>query len=500
MCGFIGIIGRESDNISRELYDGMIAIQHRGQDSAGIITFDDTVFHSVKGDGLVRDVFSEENTQVLLGNMGLGHVRYPTIGSGGAEDAQPFFVNVPWGIAMVHNGNIINHESLREELFHRNRRHLNSSCDVEVLLNVFADEMSLQKGDGITPDMIFKAVEGVYRRVQGSYSTAALVVGGGLVAFRDPHGIKPIIMGKRRSNRGQMSYCVTSESVVLDMLDYHNTTNIQPGETVFIDLDGNVHRKRIVRKEHRPCIFEWIYFARPDSFIDKISVYKTRLRLGECLAKEWKKTGLSADVIIPVPESARPAALAMAKVLGLKCREGLVKNRYIGRTFIMPGTSNRRRFVRHKLNTIQVEFEGKNVLIVDDSIVRGTTVKQIIQTARNAGAKNVYFASYSSPLRFPCVYGIDMMTRREFIARDRDIESVRELIGADYLLYQPLESMLKAAREGNPDIQEFCTACFTGEYPTGDLPEELLESLERERLNIQQEFAFTPSEKQPITK
>ncbi len=495
MCGFIGITDRESDNVARKIYDGLLTIQHRGQDAAGIITYDGRKFHMVKSGGLVRDIFDEENTRLLSGNMGLGHVRYPTIGGGTEEDAQPFFVNVPWGIAMAHNGNIINYESLREELFNQNRRHLNSSCDAEVLLNVFADELGAQDGHSITPEAIFRAVEGVHRRVKGSYSAVALIVGGGLVAFRDPHGIKPIIMGERRSAGGEKSYCITSESVALDLLDYHNTRNINPGEAVFIDMQRNVHCRQLTDEVHRPCIFEWIYFARPDSFIDKISVYKTRLRLGEYLAEEWEKTGLSADVVIPVPESARPAAISMARALGIKCREGLVKNRYIGRTFIMPGNSDRHRFVRHKLNPIQVEFEGKDVLIVDDSIVRGTTVRGIIQTARLAGARKVYFASYSSPLRFPCVYGIDMMTRREFIARERDVESIRELIGADYLLYQPLESMLKAAREGNPEIQEFCTACFTGEYPTGELPAELLESLERERLSIQQEFAFTPADK-----
>ncbi len=495
MCGFIGIIGRDTDNVSRELYDGLTAIQHRGQDSAGIMTYDGDKFHLAKGAGLVRDVFNHENMRLLSGNMGLGHVRYPTIGSGSVEDAQPFMVNLPWGISMAHNGNVINFNSLRNELYHKNHRYLNSYCDVEAILNVFAGELDSQDAPEITAEVVFKAVQGVYNRVQGSYSVVAMIAGFGMVAFRDPYGIKPIIMGERIGPTGLMSHCVASESVVLDLLDYHNTRDIQPGEAVFIDMDRKTHFKQIQRSGHRPCIFEWVYFARPDSFIDKISVYKTRLRLGERLAEEWKKTGLKVDVVMPVPESARPAALAMAAKLGVKFREGLVKNRYIGRTFIMPSTTDRRRQVRHKLNPIQVEFEGKDVLIVDDSIVRGTTVREIIQIARSAGANKVYFASYSAPLKFPCVYGIDMQTRHEFIARDRQVKEVCALIGADYLLYQPYESMLKAVREGNPDVADFCTACFNGDYPTGKLPEETLEALERERGDSQREFAFKPAKK-----
>ncbi len=498
MCGFIGIIGKQATNAARELYNGMIAIQHRGQDSAGIITYDGDKFHLAKGGGLVRDVFNASNTMALDGNMGLGHVRYPTIGSGGTEDAQPLFVNVPWGIAMAHNGNVINYDALRRELLNDNHRYLNSTCDVEAILNVFASEIDKDKNGGISPEAVFRAAQGVFKRVQGSYSVVALIAGGGMVAFRDPYGIKPIIMGERLENNGETSYCIASESVVLDLLDFHNTYDIQPAEVVYIDMQRKVHRKQFKSPMHRPCIFEWIYFARPDSFIDRISVYKTRLRLGQSLARKWKKTGIPVDVVMPVPESARPAALAMAAELGVKFREGLVKNRYIGRTFIMPGTTDRRRQVRHKLNPIQVEFEGKDVLIVDDSIVRGTTVKEIIQIARNAGAKKIYFASYSAPLKFPCVYGIDMQTRHEFIARDKDIEQIRKAIGADYLLYQSYDAMLQAVKEGNPDIDNFCSACFSGEYPTGDLPPDLMESLERERMSIQHQFVFTPSGKQPI--
>ena len=492
MCGFIGILGVEGGNVVRQVYDGLLAIQHRGQDAAGILTFDGSRFHVVKGGGLVRDIFTEPYAERLLGNVGLGHVRYPTMGAGTGEDAQPFFANVPYGIAMAHNGNVINYAALREELQRRDQRHLNSDCDVEIILNVFADGLRRQKADEITPEVIYRAVQTVFDRVEGSYSVVAYVNGGGLVAFRDPHGIKPIIVGERRV-KGDVSYCVASESVVLDLLDFHNTSDIMPGEVVFIDNDRRMHRKRLVERQHRPCIFEWIYFARPDSFIDRISVYKTRLRLGAYLGEKWLEVGApTPDVVMPVPESARPAAIAMARKLNLPYREALVKNRYIGRTFIMPGQVDRRLFVRHKLNAIQLEFEGKDVLIVDDSIVRGNTVKELIEMARRAGARKVYFASYSAPLQFPCFYGIDMMTRGEFIARNRSVQTIKELVDADYLLYQDVDSMCRAAGEGNPDIERFCAACFDGDYPTGDLSEEMLQAIERDRLSIQQQFAFDP--------
>jgi len=492
MCGFIGIIGAEGGNVVQQIYDGLLAIQHRGQDAAGILTFDGNRYHLVKGAGLVRDIFVESNTGALKGSVGLGHVRYPTIGAGNGEDAQPFFITAPYGVAMAHNGNVINYASLKEDLHRRDHHHLNSSCDVEIILNVFARELRKQNADALTPEVIYRAVQAVFDRVEGSYSVVAHVIGGGLVAFRDPHGIKPIIMGERRAG-DDVAYCIASESVVLDMLDFHHTYNVQPGEAVFIDLDHKLHKKRLVEAEHRPCIFEWIYFARPDSFIDKVSVYKTRLRLGESLGDRWLAAGApKPDVVIPVPESARPAAIAMAHKLDVPYREGLVKNRYIGRTFIMPGQVNRRLFVRQKLNAIHLEFEGKDVLLVDDSIVRGNTVKELIDIARLAGAKKVYFASYSAPLAYPCFYGIDMMTRGEFIARNRAVETIRQLIGADYLFYQDVDDMIRAAKEGNPELQQFCTACFTGEYPTGALPEELLEAIERERMIIQQEFAFEP--------
>jgi amidophosphoribosyltransferase len=492
MCGFIGIYGVEGGNVVRQIYDGLLAIQHRGQDAAGILTFDGVRFHLVKGTGLVRDIFDEGNTASLKGDVGLGHVRYPTIGAGNGEDAQPFFMTAPYGVGMAHNGNVINYASLKEDLHCRDHHHLNSSCDVEIIMNVFARELRKAEAEALTPDVIYRAAQSVFDRVEGSYSVVAYVIGGGMVAFRDPHGIKPIIMGERRIG-DKVAYCIASESVALDMLDFHHTSNIQPGEVVFIDEARQVHRKRLVEKEHRPCIFEWIYFARPDSFIDKISVYKTRLRLGEHLGDRWLAVGgPKPDVVIPVPESARPAAIAMAKKLDVPYREGLVKNRYIGRTFIMPGQVNRRLFVRQKLNAIHLEFQDKDVLLVDDSIVRGNTVRELIEIARQAGARKVYFASYSAPLSYPCFYGIDMMTRGEFIARNRAVESIRQLVGADYLLYQEVEDMMRAAKEGNPELQNFCAACFTGDYPTGALPEELLEAIERERMIIQQEFAFEP--------
>jgi amidophosphoribosyltransferase len=480
MCGFVGIIGEE--NAVNLLYEGMISIQHRGQDAAGIATFRNR-FHVKKGYGLVRDVFNEKNIHRLRGNMGIGHVRYPTVGFGTEEDAQPFYTSSPFGICMAHNGNVTNYFELKERLFRRDHRHINSNCDLEVILNVFADHLARQAIDRIEPEHIFRAVRGVFDEVQGSYSVVSILAGSGLVAFRDPYGIKPMVMGERRSALapGGRSYAIASESVVLDVLDYRKTGDVVPGEVVFIDREGRVHRKRVAEKKHRLCVFEFVYFARPDSFLDKISVNKTRKRLGEELAKAWKATGLEPDVIIPVPDSARTAALAMASKLGVKYSEGLVKNRYIGRTFIMPGQEVRQRSVKRKLNTIDVDFRKKKVLLVDDSIVRGNTSREIIRMARRAGAKEVYFASCSPPLRFPCVYGIDMSTRGEFIAQTHSVEEIARLIEADFLLYQSVEGLIRAARAGNRDIDGFCDACFTGAYPTGDVSPATLANWENER-------------------
>ncbi len=481
MCGIIGIIGVE--NSVNSIYEGLISIQHRGQDAAGIATFDRR-FHIKKGHGLVRDVFNQKNIKRLKGNIGIGHVRYPTVGFGTEEDAQPFYSNSPFGICMAHNGNVINYFELKDTLFNKNHRHLNSNCDVEVILNVFADQLSRQNIERLDKHHVFNAVEGVFKEIRGSYSVVAILADIGLVAFRDPHGIKPLLVGERVSSANEprdKSYAVASESVVLDLLDYHRTTDISPGEAVFISMDGRMHRQQLVKKQHHLCVFEFVYFARPDSFLDKISVNKTRRRLGKELALEWAKTGLEPDVIIPVPDSARTAAIAMASELGIKYSEGLVKNRYIGRTFIMPAQNQRRHAVKRKLNSIKVDFKGKKVLIVDDSIVRGTTSSEIVQMARKAGAREVYFASYSPPLRFPCVYGIDMSTRGEFIAQKHPVEEIARLIDADFLIYQSVDSLVRAARAGNVGIEGFCTACFTGEYPTGDVSTSTLEHIENDR-------------------
>ena len=477
MCGFIGVVG--ADAAVHEIYDGLVAIQHRGQDAAGIITYDGR-FHVKKGEGLVRDIFSAANFERLQGGLGVGHVRYPTIGSGGGEDAQPFTVNYPFGIAMAHNGNVVNYDELRGELTKEGLRHLYSACDVEVVLNVFATALSETGKDGFSLPAYYEAVREVYRRVRGAYSVVGFVAGRGLFAFRDPYGIKPIMMG-RRQNNGRAAYAVASESVVLTALDYELMPPGPPGEAVFVDLEGGVHRSQVARPNHHPCVFEFVYFARPDSYLEGVSVYQARTRMGERLAETFRSRGHTADVVIPVPDSARTAALAMAQALELPYREGLVKNRYVGRTFIMPSDSERQRSVRHKLNTIDEEFRGKDVLLVDDSIVRGNTSRQIIRLARKAGARRVLFASTAPPLVHPCVYGIDMSTRREFVARDLTHEEVAAEIGADEVIYQALDDLLDSVMEGQPQIEQMCHACFSGDYPTGDITTEMLLQIEEER-------------------
>jgi amidophosphoribosyltransferase len=478
MCGFIGVIGAES--AVREIYEGLLAIQHRGQDSAGIITYDGR-FHVKKGEGLVREIFSAANFDRLKGHLGIGHVRYPTVGSGGGEDAQPFTVNYPFGIVMAHNGNVANYGELREELAGESLRHLYSGCDVEIILNVFASALGRRAGHGFSFDAFCDAVGEVYRQVRGAYSVVGFVAGHGLFAFRDPYGIKPIAMGRRRAN-GKDAYAVVSESVVLHALDYEILPFGKPGEAVFIDVEGNVHRRTVAEPRHHPCVFEFVYFARPDSYLEGISVYRARIRMGERLAETFRRQGHTADVVIPVPDSARTAALAMAQALGIPYREGLVKNRYVGRTFIMPSDSERKDSVRHKLNTIDDEFRGKDVLIVDDSIVRGNTSRKIVHLARAAGARRVLFASTAPPLLHPCVYGIDMSTRREFIARGRTHEEIASEIGADALVYQELDDLTGAVTQGQTHVQRMCTACFSGRYPTGDITPERLLQIEDERL------------------
>jgi amidophosphoribosyltransferase len=481
MCGVIGI--HSNEDAFKDMYQGILAIQHRGQDSAGMITYDGR-FHTKKGNGLVNDIFDAANAQRLRGRIGIGHTRYPTMGGGRGEDAQPFFVNSPFGIIMAHNGNVVNYAELKESLFLEHRRILNSDNDVEAVLNVFAQELTAQDTLDLSPENIYSAVKGVFDKVKGSYSVVAYIAEQGLVAFRDPYGIKPLVYGKRRDGV-HPSYAVASESVSLNIMNFSDIKDVKPGQVVFIDKDRRLHTRRLVQHSHTPCLFEWVYFARPDSFIDDVNVYNCRIRLGRLLAKEIEKLNLKIDVVVPVPDSARDAAIEIARTLNLRYREALVKNRYIGRTFIMPSDKSRKTSVRQKLNPIASEFRGKNVLLVDDSIVRGHTSRTIIEMVRECGAKKVYFGSYSPPLRFPCVYGIDMQTHQEFIAADSTPEEVAKKIGADRLIYQSLDSLKKAVHMGNKNLNTFCGACFDGEYPTGDITQADLACIERERRNLQ---------------
>lgn len=480
MCGFIGVIG--SATAVHEIYDGLITVQHRGQDAAGIITYDGERFHVKKGEGLVRDIFSTANMARLSGEIGVGHVRYPTVGSGGGEDAQPFSVNYPYGIVMAHNGNVANYNSLRGELAQEGLRHLYSGCDVEVLLNVFAKALADRSAGGFSLDAYHGAVAECHRRIQGAYSVVGYIAGHGMFAFRDPYGIKPIAVGRRPLPDGGSAYAVVSESVVLDTIGYERIETGEPGEALFIDSARALTRKQISAPNHHPCVFEFVYFARPDSTIDGASVYHARAAMGRRLARTFAAQGYRADVVIPVPDSARTAALTMAHELGLPYREALVKNRYVGRTFIMPDDGERRNSVRRKLNSIDEEFDGKRVLIVDDSIVRGNTSRQIVQLARQAGAVEVYFASTSPPLVHPCVYGIDMSTRREFVARDRTRAEIAAQLGADAVIYQELDDLIDSVREVQPRFDKMCHACFSGDYPTGDITPEMLLSIEDERI------------------
>jgi amidophosphoribosyltransferase len=486
MCGFIGIVN--SPNAVGEIYDGLIAIQHRGQDAAGICTLDEDLrFHVQKDGGLVRDVFGSRHVARLRGATGVGHVRYPTVGGGGPEDAQPFITRHPFGIAMVHNGNVTNYEQLVAELRAVHHRQVDSGCDVEAILLVFAAALADRTRDGFSLEGYFGAVEEVLRRVKGAYSVTGLVAGQGLFAFRDPLGIKPITMGRRDGPGGaedRPAWCVASESVVLDLLGFEDRRDLAPGEAVFVSLESEMTRRKLAGTRHAPCVFEHVYFARPDSFLDDVSVYKTRRRMGETLADQVDEQGWTAeiDAVIPVPESSCTAALSLAQALDKPYREGFVKNRYIGRTFIMPGQEVRRSSVRHKLNAIELEFAGKSVLIVDDSIVRGTTSRQIVAMARAAGARRVFVASCAPPIVHPCVYGIDMASKRDFVATGRTVEEIAAEIGCDGLVYQRLDDLVHAVLAGNPALTETCHACFSGQYPTGDVDDRMLVSIESERL------------------
>lgn len=487
MCGIIGIVAKES--VNQMLYDGLTVLQHRGQDAAGIVTCDDHRLYLRKSNGLVRDVFRTSHMIRLVGSMGIGHVRYPTAGCSSSAEAQPFYVNSPFGISLAHNGNLTNANQLKSELFKADRRHINTDSDSEVLLNVFAHELQKTNKLDIDQDDIFNAVQAVHRRVKGAYAVVAMITGFGIVGFRDPHGIRPIVYGKRVTERGE-EYVMASESVAIHGLGFDVIADIEPGQAVCVDLDGKFYSRQCAEDSSlTPCIFEHVYFARPDSIIDKISVYKARLRMGEYLANKILKVfpNHDIDVVIPIPDTSRTSALPLANKLGVVYREGFVKNRYIGRTFIMPGQKQRKKSVRQKLNAIDLEFKGKNILLVDDSIVRGTTSKQIIQMARDAGAKKVYFASAAPPVRYPNVYGIDMPSATELVGHNRNEEEIAKVIGADWLVYQDLDDLVKAARKGNPAIKDFDTSVFDGRYLTGDITQQYLDDIERDRNDAMQE-------------
>lgn len=485
MCGIVGMI---SDSpVNQRLYDALMLLQHRGQDAAGIATLDGLTFHHHKAMGLVHEVFRTRDMRNLLGNAGIGHTRYPTAGcSSSSDEAQPFYVNAPYGIMFAHNGNLTNATALKQELYEQDHRHINTDSDSEVLLNVLADEISnLVIGSSLTPEKAFEAVRGVNRRIRGGYSCVALIAGKGLLAFRDPNGIRPLCFGTYVNERGFTEYMVASESVSLIGTGFTMAGDVAPGEAIFIDLQGNLYRAQCAENAKlSPCAFELVYFARPDSVMDGISVYGARLRLGEYLADDVARDiPLSEiDVVMPVPDSARPCAQQLAAKLNLSYREGLIKNRYVGRTFIMPGQAVRKKSVRQKLNAMPVEFKGKNVLLVDDSIVRGTTMGEIVALARSAGAKKVYVASSAPRVCFPNVYGIDMPTRSELLCGDgKSADEVARIIGANKVVYQSIEGMCKAFTDLNPEVTDFDCSCFDGRYVTGDIDEPYLQKLEVEK-------------------
>ena len=501
MCGVIGISGLHDVNL--RLYDALTILQHRGQDAAGIVTEDDGELHQCKGEGLVRDVFNKSHMMTLKGNVGIGHVRYPTAGSSGPALAQPFYVNSPYGIFIAHNGNLTNAEELREQIRNHDLRHLNTDSDSEVLLNIFAYE--LQSKGKLHPNQhdIFAAIEGVHARCNGAYAVVGLIANYGTFAFRDQFGIRPLCYGRKRV-LNKYEYAIASESVVLESLGFEFVRDLSPGEGLFIDKSGSIFLKQCSKRPNlTPCIFEHVYFARPDSMMDDISVYKCRLRMGERLAKKIIRTnpGHKIDVVIPIPDTSRQSAQALAETLGLKVREGFMKNRYIGRTFIMPGQKERKKSVRQKLSPVKLEFAGKNVLLVDDSIVRGTTSQEIIQMARDAGAKKVFIASAAPGVRYPNVYGIDMPSASELIAHDRTDQEVERLIGADWLIYQDLEDLVASASEGNKNINNFECSVFDGNYVTGDINSDYLQRLDAMRndsAKTQSEFKFEPQKEQVI--
>jgi len=484
MCGIVGVVSQTP--VNQLLYDALLLLQHRGQDAAGIATNHSSMFSMYKANGLVRDVFRTRNMRSLQGNTGIGHCRYPTAGSSSEEEAQPFYVNAPFGITLAHNGNLTNQAELKEALFHNDRRHINTGSDSEVLLNVLAHEIQ-EAADGfsLSADAVFKAVGEVHRRVRGAYAVVAQIAGHGLLAFRDPYGIRPLCLGMNEGENG-VEYMVASESVALEGIGFRFVRDIAPGEAVFIDGDGLLHERQCAENPSlNPCAFEYVYLARPDSVIDGASVYATRLKMGEYLADKIRKEipVEEIDVVMPIPDSSRPAAIQLALKLGIEYREGFIKNRYIGRTFIMPGQGMRKKSVRQKLNAIGAEFKGKNVLLVDDSIVRGTTSREIVQMAREAGARKVFFASAAPPVLFPNVYGIDMPTRDELIAYGRTVEEVCAEITADRLVYQDIEALKRSISDVNPALTNFEASCFDGIYVTGDVTPAYLDQLESARHN-----------------
>lgn len=495
MCGIVGIVG--ATPVNQSIYDALTVLQHRGQDAAGICTIESNRFRLRKANGLVKDVFEVKHMQRLQGNVGIGHVRYPTAGSSSASEAQPFYVNSPFGITLAHNGNLTNANQVRQKLFEKDRRHVNTTSDSEVLLNVLAHEIDTVKGN-VTAEDVFRAISNVHRTIRGAYAVAAMIIGHGMVAFRDPHGIRPLCLGKREV-AGQHEYMVASESVALDAVGFDFVRDVAPGEAIYVTFDGQLYTQQCAdRAALNPCIFEFVYFARPDSFIDKISVYSARVEMGKRLGDRIRNdySDLDIDVVIPIPETSCDIALQIAQAIDKPYRQGFVKNRYVGRTFIMPGQQQRKKSVRRKLNAIRSEFKDKNVLLVDDSIVRGTTSGQIIEMARDSGAKKVYIVSAAPEIRFPNVYGIDMPSANELIAHGRDNDAICKQIGADALIFQTLDDLVDAVRCGNPDIVKFEASVFNGEYVTGDIDQQYLDFLESMRCDdakvqreIQQDLA-----------
>jgi amidophosphoribosyltransferase len=477
MCGIIGIVSQKP--VAPVIYDGLLVLQHRGQDSAGIVVCDGNKLNLRKDNGQVSDVFHTRHMRDLVGNMGIGHVRYPTAGCSSSAEAQPFYVNSPYGITLAHNGNLTNVDELKRGLYEADLRHINTESDSEVLLNVLAHELHISGTLDLTAEEIFSAVGETHARLQGAYAVVAMLTGKGILGFRDPCGIRPIVYGKRITDTGT-EYMLASESVALQASGYELIADLKPGEAIYIDIEGNIHLKQCARSSRlNPCIFEHVYLARPDSIIDDIYVYKARLRMGVKLGRKIlrERPDHDIDVVIPIPDTSRPSAMELAFHLGVKYREGFIKNRYIGRTFIMPGQELRKKSVRRKLNPIDLEFKGKNVLLVDDSIVRGTTSQQIIQMARDAGANKVYIASAAPPVRYPNVYGIDMPAVEELIAHDRTEDEIAEIIGADWLIYQDLDDLIDAVQKGNRSITEFDCSCFNGKYVTKNIDNDYLDKI-----------------------